>query len=424
VSSIELTPDCVKGFPFTEPTVLADPYPYYTACQRDEPALWVQELGAYLITRRRDVLNVLSDEETCSSRTGGRIANGLRHNPRRPSVKAVLSRGCPQAETAPWLDGAEHTRQRAMLRCALTDERVRQLEKPIRRCAEQLVATWPDGGELEFVESFAEPLPIEVMGTALGIDPRDHRKFRLWAEGLASRVGSIATEQQEVAEARKVVQLQRLLASLIAERRVAPREDIISALIQALPDRPPDEASIEIVNLLVMLILAGTVPTQSLLTAVLHVLVTHPQILEQVQADPGLRPRLIEEAARLHSPVRLFPRVTTRAVSIGGTRIEAGAVVLPVFHAANVDCEEIPDAQVLRLDRDHPTAHLAFGHGAHTCVGATLGRAEVTISLEVILENFDRIGLLPGHEPRFEPIVWHCTIGRLPLTVQRQARRR
>jgi cytochrome P450 len=152
--------------------------------------------------------------------------------------------------------------------------------------------------------------------------------------------------------------------------------------------------------------------------------VTHPQILEQVQADPGLRPRLIEEAARLHSPVRLFPRVTTRAVSIGGTRIEAGAVVLPVFHAANVDCEEIPDAQVLRLDRDHPTAHLAFGHGAHTCVGATLGRAEVAISLEVILENFDRIGLLPGHEPRFEPIVWHCTIGRLPLSVQRQARRR
>lgn len=412
-----------EACPFAEPDVLSDPYAFYQHCHRKEPALWVDELSAYLVTRRRDVLDVLEDPDTFSSRTGGRIASGLRHNPRRPSVKAVLAEGIPQVETAPWLDGREHLRQRRMLEAVLTEQRVTQLEQPIRRCAEQLLASWPNGGEVAFVDSFAGPLPIMVMATALGIESRDLRKFRLWAEGLANRVGAIPTEAQEVAEAGKVVQLQRLMAQLIDARRDAPRDDIVSALLQAMPTSGSQEPTVELVNLLVMLVLAGTVPTQNLLTAVLYTLATHSELFHQVQVEPALRPRVIEEVARLHSPVRLFPRVTTRPVTLGGVRIDAGSVVLPVFHAANVDDTEVPDPLSIRLDRDAPEDHLGFGRGVHDCVGAALGRAEVAHSLDVVLENFRRIELQPGHEPRFEPIVWQYAISDLRLRVQRRTRR-
>jgi cytochrome P450 len=412
-------PDLHRSDPFLDRAVLACPHAWYQRSQRSEPVVWVAELGVYLVTRHEDVVRILGDDEAFSSGLEGRIVAALRRNPLRASVRAVLADGFPQVETLPWLDGPEHTRQRAMVSEALTPRRIEALAEPIRTVAGQLVATWPDRGEVDFVEGFAAPFPIAVFAEALGIRQKDRRRFRLWCDGLVRRLGTVPTSQQELAEARKGVQFGRFVGALIDDRRAHPGDDLVSDLVGALAAEGAAASTTELVNLLLVFLMAGTITTQNLLTTLIHELLRRPELLEAVRDEPELRRRAVEETARLHSPVKLFTRVATRDVKVAGTVIPAGEMVLPVFAAANVDPAVWANPLEFRLDRPQPAEHLAFGSGSHACLGAELARAEVLIALDVIFDEYTRIEPAPGRTAQFEPNVWLSVMQHLWLSVRR-----
>ena len=180
-------------------------------------------------------------------------------------------------------------------------------------------------------------------------------------------------------------EMQAYLTGLIAERRAAPRDDLLTQLIAAEVDgeRLTEE---ELLGFFQLLLSAGHETTTNLLSNTILCLLEHPEQLARLRADPGLLPLAIEEVLRYRSPVQTMFRVTRRDLPLHGQTIPAGKLVMPMIGSANRDPRKFPDAHRFDITRD-PNPHLAFGHGIHFCIGAPLSRLEARIALGVFLER-------------------------------------
>jgi cytochrome P450 len=185
--------------------------------------------------------------------------------------------------------------------------------------------------------------------------------------------------------------------SVIAARRSAPREDLITAITHAEIGETPLTPA-EVLMFTTILLVAGNETTTNLLGNTLIALLAHPGELAKLQRDPGLVPSLVEEMLRYDGPVQLLFRRATRDVELSGTRIPAGATVVPLVGSANRDDAQFPAAD--RLDVTRETAgHLGFGFGIHFCLGASLARLEARVALEELLARFTGFELAqPGVE--------------------------
>jgi len=169
----------------------------------------------------------------------------------------------------------------------------------------------------------------------------------------------------------------------------------------------PDGARLsdeEYLALCAQLMVAGNETTRNQLMASMLMLIEDPALQHRLRTNPGLIPRFIDESLRLESPAQGLYRRCTRDVTIGGTTIPAGAIVLLMFAAGNRDERQFPNSAQLDLERPNAQRHLAFGHGIHSCIGRTLATAELTIAVTRLLERLDNIRLRPGAGPmRYKP---------------------
>jgi cytochrome P450 len=417
----EIEPTTPSASEFLNPAVLSCPFDFFQRAHQQSPVVSLPELGVHIITRYEDVKRVLRDERVFSSSSGGRMGSGgMSISQPPPSVQEILAEGYPHVDTLPWLDAPQHTEQRAVVNSAFTPRRVKQLRDTIAEFAATALAAWPDSGVVDLIDTFAAPLPIVTLGKALGIDPKDNRRFRRWSTAILSRLGTVSTEEQEKIEARHVVDFQHFMADLIEARRREPGDDMLSDLINTPREHGEPLSTLELINLFMVIMVAGNSTTQSTIAVLMYELARRPETMKIVRERPETRPAAIEEALRLHSPVRVFSRFTTEEVEIGGMTIPAGQMVLPNFYAANVDAARFEDPHEFRLDRPRlSSSHLAFGFGAHYCSGASLARAEVEIALDALLDSFREIELPAGFEPQFDPNVWHTGLPELPLVVRR-----
>jgi cytochrome P450 len=393
-----------------------DPYPFYAQARREEPVFYSSRLGAWVVTRYDDIVWVNRHPELFSS------ANALRPVvPFAPAAGAELAKGVPFRHTTLDSDGAPHRRFRAPLTRLLSPEQVAAFEAFIRERATALVDGMASGAtrRAEWMRQYAYPLPVQVIGHVMGIDPSDMAAIERDSYRIAQVLGFGASEAAQVDGAQGWVAVQNTIARYVRQRRQQPRQDLISQDVAALvPGHGliPEEVFPEVVWHLVGVVIAGHTTTSSLLgTGLWHLLRNRGQ-WELLCQHPELIPGAVEELARYDSAVQGFFRVATGPVTVGGVYLAPGAEVLVLYGSGNRDERLVKDPD--RLDVTRPgSKHLGFGWGPHLCVGANLARAEIRITLETLTRRLPNLRLADGERQnvRIRPGLLHRAPWRLDI---------
>jgi len=206
------------------------------------------------------------------------------------------------------------------------------------------------------------------------------------------------------------------LDDLFAQRRAAPTDDLVSALVQA-EDGGDTLSENELSSMVILLIVAGHETTVSLITNAVHALLSHPDQLAELRADPALMPSAVDELLRFDSPVeRTITRLVARDTELGGRRLERGAFVIAVIGSANRDASQFPDPEKLDLGRAE-NRHVGFGRGPHYCLGAPLARLEAEIALGTLLRRLPGLRLAITEDDLYwRPIPLFRSLAELPVT--------
>ncbi|GAA2303203.1 cytochrome P450 [Streptomyces violaceusniger] len=281
-------------------------------------------------------------------------------------------------------DPPEHHRLRHMVNKGFTQRRVRRLRPRIEQITDQLLDAVQGQDSVDLIEALAFPLPITVMCELLGVPEEDHRTFRAWTNAFV-----LAVEPDVFRDAS--VSMDAYIRELVAAKRAAPGDDMISALATEDSESALDDE--EIAAMAVLLLAAGHETTVNLIGNGALALVTHPDQFAALRADRSLLPGAIEEFLRYESPVNQATlRFTKEPVEIGGVLIPEDEFVMVNVDSANHDPERFPQPGRLDLKRD-ARGHVSFGHGIHFCLGAPLARLEAEVVFTKLLDRFETIEL-------------------------------
>ncbi|WP_189081587.1 cytochrome P450 family protein [Mangrovihabitans endophyticus] len=360
----------------TDPAFQADPHPAYAQWRREGPVRRVP-LGngayAWLVTRYEDARRALADPRL-SKAARGPAGNGIPDRVRSAVSHHMLS-----------ADPPDHTRLRRLVSAAFTARRIEALRPRIERIADDLLDAMAGRDRVDLIDTFAFPLPIQVICELLGVPADDRDEFRAWSNVIVG-----GAHRQQIPGAMQA--MVSYIHKLIATRREHGGDDLLSGLI-AVRDNEDRLTEDELSSMVFLLLIAGHETTVNLIGNGTYLLLSQRERWERLRAEPQLLPTAIEEFLRYEGPVETATsRIATEPVEIGGHVIPAGETVLALLLSANRDDERFPDAAELRLDR-RQNPHLAFGHGIHYCLGAPLARLEAQIAFTKLLDRVPQLHL-------------------------------
>ncbi len=366
------------------PSYRRNPYLQLDRLRAADPVHRSETLQAWILTRYEDVLRVLRDHETFSSdarNAGGQIAAAV----------AEQRAGSPLGETRSVLasDPPEHTFLRSIVNRAFTPRAVDALRPRMEAITRALLDEQPAEGEWDLVAGLAQPLPVIVIAEMLGIPPEDRAQFKEWSSSVALTTDVMQSEASIESIRTATAALVDYFGAIVEERRRAPREDLISTLVQAETEGRRLTGD-EVLAFAILLLVAGNETTTNLIGSGMRALLAHPEALAALRADPERIPAAIEEMLRYDGPVQGIVRFALRDTEVGGRAVRAGEVLMGMTGAANRDPEQFPDPARFDLDRQD-ARHLAFGQGIHYCVGAPLARVEAEIAFRALLARWPSI---------------------------------
>jgi pimeloyl-[acyl-carrier protein] synthase len=390
------------------PRVYRDPYPTYAKLRAHDPVHWNTLGRSWVISRYRDVDAILRDHT--------RFSNDTRH--RRLSREFQTPSTFPRGPSMLFLDPPDHTRLRALVQQAFTPRAIEALAPRIRQIAARLLDQIADPTAFEVMEALARPLPMIVMAELLGVHTEERVQFQTWSRQRARALEPTMTarERQEADQAADA--LDAYFLGLMKQRRVEPRDDLISALVavEAAGDKLTED---ELVVMLRLLLVAGNETTTNLIGNGLLALLRRPDQLRLLRSDPGLMPGAVEELLRYDAPVQVDGRTALAEMEVGGRRIQKGQGVLLLIGSANRDPEVFDQPDQLDITRQGPS-HLTFGRGIHHCLGAPLARLEARIVFETLLERFGEMRLGVAKPPFRDNVVLR---GLQELSIRTERRR-
>ncbi|MFH8798801.1 cytochrome P450 [Streptomyces sp. NPDC017936] len=278
-------------------------------------------------------------------------------------------------------DPPQHTRLRALVTRAFTARRVEELRPRVRRITDDLLDAMLPRGRADLVESLAYPLPITVICELLGVPEIDRAAFREMSTEVVAPTGADSGYEA-------FVRLGAYLTELIEDKRCSgPGGDLLGDLIRTTAEDGDRLSAEELRGMAFLLLVAGHETTVHLITNAVHALLTHPDQLAALRADPDLLDGVVEETLRWEGPVENATyRFAVEPLEIAGVTIGKGDPVLIGLASADRDARRYGDADRYDVRRD-PRGHLAFGHGVHYCLGAPLARLEARVALGSLLER-------------------------------------
>jgi cytochrome P450 family 142 subfamily A polypeptide 1 len=371
-----------------------DPHPAFAWMRAESPVHWDDAGQVWGVARYDDVLRVSRDPLTFCSRHGSR--------PDSPAIPSMIN-----------MDDPQHRRRRALVNKGLTPRRVLDHEPKIRGICQDLVRRAAERGTCDFVHDVAAPLPMMVIGDLLGVEPEDHDKLLRWSDDLIEGTSSSAPPDVMMRGMRAFEEYAEYHRHVAADRRARPRDDMMSALVHAEIDgqRLDDDA---ILQESLLILVGGDETTRHVITGGMEALLLDPDEQAKLVADPALVPTAVEEMLRWVTPIQNMNRTATRDVELGGQTIRAGQKVLPLYPSANRDDRVFADADRFHVDRE-PNEHLAFGHGAHFCLGASLARIELRVMFETLRSWLPHVALEVDGRQRRRPSNFIVGIATMPV---------
>jgi pimeloyl-[acyl-carrier protein] synthase len=378
------------------PEFREDPYPFYRAMQETAPLQQIP-LGTWTVNRFADANAILRDPRFSTNQHHSRVFQQM--------VESGLvseEDELPIDETLLFLDPPDHTRIRSLISKAFTPRTVERLRPHVEDLCDQLIAPLRDKGTFYLVSELAYPLPVQVICELLGVPASDHVMFESWSRVLAHGIDPAPLQTPAIRRAlfESITALQAYFVELFAARRRNPRDDLLSALVQAEQDG--DRLSeAELHATCIFLLIAGHETTVNLIGNGMLALLHNPAEADRLRADPRLLAGAVEELLRYDSPVQFTIRISTDDVCVAGRHLPAGEAFIVIIGAANRDPDEFVDPD--RLDVSRNPHHLGFGGGIHFCLGAALARMEAQIVVGRVLDAFPNLELAgpPTRRPTF-----------------------
>ncbi len=345
-------------------------------------AKFMYGVDAYLITRYEDVVAALKDPRIVKDARNAKDKKGKRADIWMPKFLRALQTNMLN------MDDPDHRRLRNLVHKAFTPAVIQQLEPKIERIAHGLLDQVGDKREMELIEQFALPLPVTVIAEMVGIPVGDRPKFFGWAGKFLESISLFGIIRMMPA----VHSLTRYIRNLAEQRRVTPRDDLMTALVQA-EDEGDSFTEEELVAMVILLIIAGHETTVSLIANGTYALLQNPSQFALLKSDHGLLNTAIEELLRYDSPVLTTElSYASEDITLHGVTIPQGKTVLPALLSANRDATVFENPTVLDITRK-PNKHVAFGLGIHYCLGAPLARLEARIAFCALLERCPNLRL-------------------------------
>ena len=383
-----------------------DPYTIFRQLREHDPVHWAPDAKTFCISRYADVLHVLKTEDVFSSSAMGTelMETGfgeikLRH---LPSIARFLWRARinplnpapPDAMIS--LDPPRHHRLRSIVNRGFTPRRIENWEPRIHAIVKECLARVEDKDSFDVVRELAVPLPTQIIAEMLGMGVDRLDDFKRWTNTILSLSSGSAKENPVDSGAfDDLGDMYAAMRELARDRRKNPGDDLVSAIVDPANGEVLEE--FEIINFVMLILAAGNETTTNLIGNATNALLSHPEELAKVVADPSLIPGMLEEVLRFDPPVQLLYRRATQDTELSGTKIPAGSIVVPIMASANRDEEQFEDPDRFDIMRN-TKGHLSFGFGVHFCLGASLARLEAKAALEALVPLLPRFRRASSHD--------------------------
>jgi len=348
--------------------------------------------GWMLVTRHDLVKQILLDAETFSSRISKHSAPP---DDVAETVAAIRAQGWPYTSALGGSDAPQHTKHRQMVNKAFTPRALQTLEPLVREAAEDLARALPDGAEIDFQAGFGEPLPVWAISKVLGLPMERRHDIRRWSTAAVATIGSNPTPEQWVKYEEDLLDYQLAMKAVLDANRLEPQPGVIAGLAQAIADEDADEGEGVQMSLLLTLlrelVVAGNETTGKFIAEAIRIFGADESVWERIRQDPEFAIVVVEEALRLSSPTQSIMRITTKDVVLDGVAIPQGTRIMASLASANRDEVFYDQSNRFDPDRENVRQHLAFGGGAHMCIGAGLARMETVVAMQVLAQQVTSI---------------------------------
>ena len=371
-----------------------DPHEVWAWMRREAPVHYDEVADVWGIARYDDVLAIEKDPKTFSSRRAPR--------PHGDPLPMMIS-----------MDDPDHQRRRSLVNRGFTPRRIGELEPTVAGLCRRIVNRVCEAGTADAVWDIAAPLPLLVIADLLGFEEEHYDDLLAWSDDLIR--ATTLDPPPEVADAglKAMLGFRELQLGVIADRRAGPRDDLISILCAAEidGDRLDDES---IVQETLLLLIGGDETSRHVITGGLLALIEHPDQRALLVDDLDRLPVAVEELLRWVSPIKNMARTVTTDLELRGQQLHEGDQVMLFYPSANRDEAVFDRADELDLTR-HPNPHLAFGFGAHFCLGASLARLELRVMFRELLTRLPDLELAVDEPLPYRPSNFICGLEAMPV---------
>jgi cholest-4-en-3-one 26-monooxygenase len=357
------------------------PHPYYTWMRENAPVYFDEKGGVWGFASYAAVLGASRDPATFSNAGGIRPDNG--------PLPMMID-----------MDDPEHLKRRKLVNRGFTPRRVRDMEPHIRRTVDEIIDSVCERGECDFVRDVAAPLPMILIGDMLGVQPEDRADLLRWSDDMVSSQSGNASDDAIMAAATAFTEYTEYSNRVVNDRRTNPTDDLVSVLVHAEVDGDRLQHD-EVLHESLLILVGGDETTRHVISGGMEQLLLHPEQRKLLADDPSKITVAVEEMLRWVTPIKNMCRTVTRDTEFMGQQLREGQKCMLLYESANRDETMFVDPFRFDVERQ-PNEHVAFGFGAHFCLGNSLARLELKIMMERLLARLPDLEFAgdPGSLPR------------------------
>lgn len=381
-----------------EPFNMKDPFPAYAELRREEPVMFDERIGYYVVSRYDDVKATFEDWESFSSENAQAPVRPMG----APAKKIMEEGGFTAYSGLSARVPPEHTRLRTVASKAFTPRRYKVLEPAIRENVDIMIDKMLAAGEPgDILSDIANDLPTITILTLFGVPISRIPEIKKWSASRALMTWAELTDEEQIPHAHNLVEYWNFCQEVVANNKANPGQDNLAADLLKLQAEGNDISDHEIASLLYSMLFAGHETTTTLISNSLRMLLTNPETYQALVEDPEKIPGAIDEVLRMAGSIVAWRRKATRDAEIAGVKIPEGSGVLLLMGSANRDASVFENPDVFDIGRENARNHMSFGYGIHFCLGNLLAKLQGKVALEEITKKIPTLRLMSGADINF-----------------------